>query len=161
MNKKENEFFNKVKVIVTLLAIVVFILLTMFNAIFILLAPPLLVAISGIIYLTIFIINKCTSIFENKFKNDKDITKLLERINKKENELSNIKTICDEYSLNIIKYQFELEHLNNENLNINNSINKLLTDYATLIFDEQLKSTQEESKDRPLTKTKKPEYKNV
>lgn len=161
INKKMDSFFNKLQSIITIFAITILILLTMYNAFYVLLATPLLVAFCVIIYLTTFLISKCTNVFEKKFSKDKNVNSLVQTITNKEKELSEVKAICDEYSQKIIKYRKQLKQLDNEKTNNYNSINELMVNYATPIFNEQLNNIQEEQKDTPLTKTKKPDHKNI
>ena len=102
-----------------------------------------------------FSIIKCTSIFKNQLKKDKNISNLLEQIETKEKELSDIKKLCDEYSQKIIKYRFISNKLNTKKIWINDSINELMRNYATPIFEEQLKNIVEKPKDNTYKKTKK------
>ena len=107
-----------------------------------------------IVFLGTFIISKFTNDFENIFSKDKNINALVQEITNKEKDLSEAKIICDEYNKKIIINHRQSKQLDNEKINIYNSINELMINYATPIFDEQLKDISEEKNNQPLTKTK-------
>lgn len=155
MLKKEKRFFNKLTIILIFVSIIIFFILSTINPIFIMLGPPLLWATSSIIYLLTFLINKTTCFFEKQFHKDKNISELLQQIKTKEKELSDIKKLCDEYGQNIIKYRAISKKLEKKKLWITDSINELMRNYATPIFEEQLKNIDEEQLETSKTKTKK------
>lgn len=155
INKKEKKFFDKLLIIITLVSLAIFILISILNPICFIFAPPILVLIDGIVYMSTFLITKTTSILDKKFKKDKNISNLLDQFNEKENELSNIKTLSDKYSQEVIKYHSKSRALKEKSLKIKNSINKIMLDYAIPIFDEQLNNNQEEQDNKTLSKTRK------
>lgn len=161
MNKKYNKLYNTLELIQTILSISILILLYISNPLWFLLGLPIILTYNMIVFLAIFIISKCTNVFDKIFNKDKNINSLVQRITNKEKALSEAKAKCDEYRQNIIKYRKQLKQLDNEKTNNCNSINELMVNYATPIFDEQLKNIQEEQKDRPLTKTKKPDHQKI
>ena len=156
MNEKEEKKLKKIENKLALISLLILLIIGLSNHIVItLLIAAILTFINGSIYMMILIINKCTSIFEKEFKKDKEIAELIETITKKENELSIVKTECEKYSQEIIKYQSKSKKLNEKRLWINNSIDELMRKYATPIFNEQLKNIDEEAFENTKTKTKK------
>ena len=108
-----------------------------------------------IIYTTLRFIAETTSVFEKYFCKKTNISNLLGQIKTKEKELSNIKKLCDEYSQQLIKYRAISKKLEKKKLWITDSINELMRNYATPIFNEQLKNIDEEQLETSKTKTKK------
>jgi len=155
IEEKEKKFFNKLTIILTFVSIIIFFILSTINPIFIILCPPLLCSTSSIIYLLTFLINKTTSFLEKYFCKEQNISNLLEKIETKEKELSDIKKLCDEYSQSIIKYCAISKNLDKKKLWITDSINELMRNYATPIFEEQLKNIDEEALESSKPKTKK------
>ena len=145
ISKKEKELLSKIAVILTLLTIIIFILFK----------TPLAFLSSISIYIMFFSISKNTSIFKKQFNKNKNISKLLQQININEKKLSNIKKLCDEYSQNVIKYRNEVKKLYKKKIWITDSINELMRNYATPIFEEQLKNIDEYSLESSKPKTKK------
>lgn len=158
IDKKYNKLYNRLTLIQIILTVTIYIILGSSNAVWYILALPLLLAYNMIVFLGTFIISKSTNIFEKIFNKDENLNSLVQAITDKEKELSKEKTICEEYSQKIIQNHRQSKQLDNEKINIYNSIDELMVNYATPIFDEQLKATQEEQNDRPLTKTKKPNH---
>jgi len=160
IEKKEKNFFSMLSIILTLASIIIIILSSIFiNPIILLLGIPLATAISSIIYLSFFLIKICSYILDKQFHKDKNVSNLLEQIENKEKELSVIKKICEEYSQKLIEYQSKAQQLKKKRTWIIDSINELMRDYATPIFNEQLKNIEEEQFDAPHKKTKKKEQK--
>ena len=110
---------------------------------------------SSSIHMIFYILIKYTTIFKKKFHKDKNISNLLGQIKTKEKELSDIKKISDEYSQKLIKYRTISKNLVKKEIWINESINELMRNYATPIFEEQLKNIQEETTENSYTKTRK------
>lgn len=104
---------------------------------------------------TLRFIAKTTSVFEKYFCKKINISNLLEQIDTKEKDLSDIKKLCDEYSQQLIKYRDESKKLEKKKIWIIDSINELMRNYATPIFEEQLKNIDEEAPEISKPKTKK------
>ena len=104
---------------------------------------------------TLRFIAKTTSVFEKYFCKKINISNLLEQIDTKEKELSNIKKLCEEYSQQLIKYRDESKKLEKKKMWIIDSINELMRNYATPIFEEKLKNIDEEAPEISKPKTKK------
>lgn len=107
------------------------------------------------IHMIFYMLIKQTTIFKKQFQKEKNISELLQQIKTKEEELSNIKKLCDEYTQNIIKYRAISKKLEKKKLWITDSINELMRNYATPIFNEQLKNIDEEQLETSKPKTKK------
>ena len=156
MDKKEKELLSAVLIISILLSIIGIILTGIFvNPIWLLAGIPISIPANGSIYLTAFIINKTTSIFDKQFHKDKNISNLLEQIDIKEKELTDIKKLCEGYSQQLIKYREISKNLNKRRLWIIDSIDELMRNYATPIFEEKLKNIDEEAPEISKPKTKK------
>jgi len=116
---------------------------------------PVYVAYGSIIYLVTFILEKCSYVFENIFKKNKDISELLKQIEEKQKELSNAKQVCNKYRHEHDNYFAKSLIANKELTNIQQNINQLKINYATPIFEEQI------SEDLSTTKTNNEELKLV
>lgn len=154
IDKKYNKLYNKLTLIQIISTIAIYIILGSSNIVWYILALPLLLAYNMIVFLGTFLISKLTNVFEKMFNKDKNVKSLAQAITDKEKELSKEKTICEECSQKIIQNHRQSKQLDNEKINIYNSINELMVSYATPIFDEQLKDISEEKNNKPLTKTK-------
>lgn len=154
IDKKYNKLYNKLTLIQIISTIAIYIILGSSNIVWYILALPLLLAYNMIVFLGTFLISKLTNVFERMFNKDKNVKSLAQAITDKEKELSKEKTICEEYSQKIIQNHRQSKQLDNEKINIYNSINELMVSYTTPIFDEQLKDISEEKNNKPLSKTK-------
>ena len=166
MEAKEQKMFERLVFVLGVISMISIIVSSIFNPICLVLAPPLVCAISGIIYLMTFIISKTTSVFDKQFEKDKKIIDILEQIKTKEKELSETKKIIDEYVQKMIRDIRKQKKLQDKREWIVQSIDELMRNYAQPIFEEQLKNHQEElennqehieAKDnqQPKTKTRK------
>lgn len=154
--KKEKKLFIKITVILIIISLIGIILSGIFiHPVIMLPATAISMLASSSIHMIFYILNKHTTIFKKQFHKEKNISNLLEQIKTKEKELSNIKKLCDEYSQKIIKYHDESKKLDKKKMWIIDSINELMRNYATPIFEEQLKNIDEETTKSSKPKTKK------
>ena len=156
MSKKEKRLFTTITVILILISLIGIILTGILIHPFIMLpATAIAILASNSIHMIFYILVKHTTIFKKQFHKDKNISELLQQIKTKEKDLSDIKKLCDEYGQNIIKYRAISKKLEKKKLWITDSINELMRNYATPIFNEQLKNIDEEQLETSKPKTKK------
>lgn len=154
--KKEKRLFTTRTVVLTLISLIGITLTGIFiHPVIMLPVTAMALVASGSIHMLFYILVKHTIVFKKQFHKDKNISVILEQIDIKEKELSNIKKICNEYSQNIIKYRTISKNLDKKKLWINESINELMRNYATPIFEEQLKNNDKETLKCSKPKTKK------
>lgn len=156
MEEKEKKLFTKITVILIIISLIGIILTGIFiHPVIMLPATAMAILASNSIHMIFYILIKHTTIFKKQFHKDKNISNLLEQIDAKEKDLSDIKKLCDEYSQKVIKYREESKKLDKKKMWITDSINELMRNYATPIFEEQLKNIDEEAPEISKTKTKK------
>ena len=156
MSKKEKRLFTTITVILILISLIGIILIgILIHPVIMLPATAMAIVASSSIHMIFYILIKLTTIFKKQFYKDKNISNLLGQIETKEEELSDIKKICDEYSQQLIKYRTISKNLVKKEIWINESINELMRNYATPIFEEQLKNIDEETLESSKQKTKK------
>ena len=156
MAKKEKRLFTKITVILILISLIGIILTgILIHPVIMLPAIAIAMMASNSVQMIFYILVKHKSIFKKKFHKDQNISKLLQQIETKEKELSNIKKLCDEYTQNIIKYRTTSKNLVKKEIWIKDSINELMRNYATPIFEEQLKNIDEEVLETSKQKSKK------
>lgn len=154
--KKEKRLFTTITVILILISLIGIILTCiLIHPIFMPPATAIAIVTSTSVHMIFYMLIKHTTIFKKQFHKDKNISNLLGQIETKEEEFSNIKKICDEYSQQLIKYRTISKNLVKKEIWINESINELMRNYATPIFEEQLKNIDEETLESSKQKTKK------
>lgn len=156
ITKKEKRLFTTVTVILIILSLIGIILTgILIHPVIMIQATAIATVASGSIHMIFYILIKHTNIFKKQFHKDQNISELLQQIKAKEEDLSNIKKLCDEYTKNIIKYRAIAKNLVKKEIWINESINELMRNYTTPIFEEQLKNIDEETLETSKPKTKK------
>ena len=156
ISKKEKRLFTTITIILILISLIGIILTgILIHPVIMPLVTAMAIIASSSIHMIFYILIKHTTIFKKQFHKDKNISNLLGQIDTKEKELSDIKKICDEYSQQLIKYRTISKNLVKKEIWINESINELMRNYATPIFEEQLKNIDEETLETSKTKTKK------
>lgn len=156
ITKKEKRLFTTVTVILIILSLIGIILTgILIHPVIMIPASAIATLASNSIHMIFYILIKNTNIFKKQFHKDQNISELLQQIKSKEEDLSNIKKLCDEYTKNIIKYRAIAKNLVKKEIWINESINELMRNYTTPIFEEQLKNIDEETLETSKPKTKK------
>ena len=156
ISKKEKRLFTTITIILIIISLIGIILTgILIHPVIMLPATAIAIVASGSIHMIFYILIKHTTIFKKQFHKDKNISNLLGQIKTKEKELSNIKKISDEYSQQLIKYRAISKNLVKKEIWITESINELMRNYATPIFEEQLKNIDEETLETSKPKTKK------